>query len=138
MLQKLLAPQAERAYALLRIVTGLLFVNIGAAKVFGVASSMPAFPLGTQMGIGGLIELVGGLALVLGFWTSCAAFVLSGTMAVAYAQFHWKFAMDKGFFPSVNGGYAAAVSCFLFLYMACKGSGPWSLDARRKKAAGVS
>lgn len=138
MFQKLLAPQAERAYALLRIVTGLLFVNLGLAKVFGVAAAMPAQAVGSQMWFGGLIELVGGLAVALGFWTSCAAFVLSGTMAVAYAQFHWKFQMDKAFFPSVNGGYAAAVSCFLFLYMACKGSGTWSLDNRRKKAAGVS
>jgi len=125
------APLAERTYSLLRIVTGFLFAFHGIQILFGVLiEQQPAF--GTQVWIGGLLELVCGLAICLGLFTSVAAFLASGMMAVAYFQFHWQFRFDANFFPAVNQGEAAVIYCFLFLYMACKGSGRWSLDARRR------
>lgn len=130
---KFLAPYADRAYALLRIVAGVLFAFHGMQKMFGLFSDHPQPAFGSQMWVGGIIELVGGLAIALGFSTSCAAFVASGTMAVAYFQFHWRFQFDSGFFPIVNNGEPAVLYCFLFLFMACKGSGPWSVDAARRR-----
>ena len=122
MLAALLAPQADRAYILLRVVSGLLFSIHGMQKVFGVlADSQPE--VGTQLWIGGVIELVGGLAVAAGVGTRLAAFLCSGTMAVAYAQFHWEFRFDENFFPGVNKGELAAIYAFVFLYIACRGSG---------------
>jgi len=126
----LLNPFAELSYSLLRMVSGLLFAFHGVQKVFGVLiDQAPAF--GTQLWVGGVIELVCGLAIFLGLSTSLAAFLASGTMAVAYFQFHWMFQTDEQFFPAVNKGELAVVYCFLFLYVACRGGGAWSLDRRR-------
>ena len=88
-------------------------------------------PLMSQTGIGGLLELVGGIAIVLGLFTRPIAFILSGEMAVAYWQFH----APNGLWPIVNHGEPAVLFCFLFLYMAARGAGEWSLDAliRRKQ-----
>ena len=83
--------------------------------------------VGSQMWIGGIIELVGGALIAAGVQTLIAAFISSGTMAVAYFQFHWKFQMGKMFFPGVNQGELAVVYCFIFLYIACRGSGIWSV-----------
>jgi putative oxidoreductase len=84
-------------------------------------------PFMSQAWIGGVIELVTGLAIALGVKTTWAALLASGTMAVAYIQFHWKFAFGSGFLPVVNGGEPALVYCFLFLYIACRGGRPlWS------------
>jgi putative oxidoreductase len=127
----MLSPFAERSYALLRIVSGFLFAFHGMQKVFGVLSEYPPPPAGSQLWIGGMLELVCGLAIGLGIFASLAAFVASGMMAVAYFQFHWKFQFDRNFFPAVNQGEPAVVYCFLFLYMACRGPGPWSLAVRR-------
>ncbi len=127
MIHKVLAPHADRAYAVLRIVTGALFACHGIQKVFGILGREHA-PDGTQMWLGAIIELVAGTAIALGFFTSWAAFLASGQMAVAYAQFHWKFAFDERFFPVVNKGELAVLYCFVFLYIACRGSGPWSVD----------
>lgn len=138
MLSRLLAPQADRSYALLRIVAGLAFLFHGAQKMFGLLSTYPRPAVGSQMWFGGIIELVAGAMIAVGFLTTCAAFLASGTMAVAYIQFHWKFRFDSNFFPGVNQGELSLLYCFLFLFMACKGSGPWSIDHRRKKASGVS
>ena len=125
-----LAAFSERAYALLRIVAGAMFAFHGVQKVLGLLTdSQP--PVGSQLWIGGAIELVCGVAIALGLLTRVAAFLASGTMAVAYFQFHWKFSFDSGFFPVVNGGELAVLYCFVFLYMACRSAGPWSLDARR-------
>ncbi len=124
---KFLAPFEARAYALLRIISGFFFAFHGAQKLFGVWSEFhPA--AGSQIWIGGVIELAGGLLILLGFRTRWAAFICSGTMAVAYAQFHWKFRFDRNFFPGINEGELAAVYAFLFLFIACRGAGPWALD----------
>ncbi len=119
----------EGAYALLRVVTGLLFAFHGYQKLAG--PQVP--PTGSQMWFGALIELVGGLLIALGLATVYAAFLASGTMAVAYTQFHWKFQMGEAFFPAVNKGELAVVYCFLFFYFACRGGGRYSLDAALKR-----
>jgi len=106
---------------------GFMFSFHGAQKVLGVLAEMqPA--IGSQLWIGGVIELVGGLAIMLGLGTRWAAFICSGQMAVAYFQFHWKFHMGAAFFPIVNKGELAVLYCFVFLLIACKGAGIWSLD----------
>jgi len=124
---KELSKHSNSIYALLRIVSGALFSFHGAQKIFGLFASHET-ALGSQMWFGGIIELVCGLCLVLGFKTRIAAFLSSGTMAVAYMQFHWAFRFDENFFPVVNNGDAAVLYCFLFLYIASKGAGKWSLD----------
>lgn len=131
MLAKILTPFTERAYALLRIVSGFLFGFHGVQKIFGILSQHPKPALGTQMWFGGLIELVGGVLIMIGFFTRCAAFIASGTMAVAYFQFHNKFE-GSNFLPGLNGGELAALYAFVFLYIACRGAGPWSVDSCRK------
>lgn len=124
---KELAKHQNQAYAFLRIVAGFMFSFHGAQKVLGVlAETQPV--IGSQIWIGGLIELVGGLAIMLGLGTRWAAFICSGEMAVAYFQFHWKFQMGTAFFPIVNKGELAALYCFVFFLIACKGAGIWSLD----------
>lgn len=130
MLANVLAPRTEAVYAALRIVTGLLFAFHGIQKVFGVLTERQP-EIGSQLWIGGMIELVAGLMIAVGFFTVWAAFISSGTMAVAYIQFHWKGAIDSSFFPTVNRGELAVVYAFLFLFIACKGAGVASVDARR-------
>ena len=122
------------SYAALRIVSGLLFAFHGMQKIFGILSQHQT-TLGSQVWFGGLIELVGGAAVALGLFTRCAAFVASGTMAVAYFQFHWKLQGGPLILPGMNGGELAVLYCWLFLVFACKGAGPWSVDATREKAA---
>lgn len=118
---------ADHAYALLRIVAGFMFTFHGAQKVLGLlAEHRP--PIGSQIWYGGLIELVCGLAVMLGFQTRASAFLSSGTMAVAYFQYHWKFQSGAAFLPGVNKGELAALYCFVFLLIACKGGVKWSLD----------
>ncbi|MBK9089580.1 MAG: DoxX family protein [Holophagales bacterium] len=130
MLERLLEPKTDVAYVLLRIVSGLLFAFHGVQKVFGVLSDFQP-PIGSQIWLGGVIELVAGLAIAAGFFTSWAAFLASGTMAVAYTQFHWKLAFGAGFFPAVNKGELALLYSVLFLFVACRGGGPLSLDRGR-------
>lgn len=130
MLNRLLAPRAEAAYALLRVVSGLLFAVHGAQKLFGVLGGTVQ-PPGTQLWLGAVIELVAGLAIAAGIFTSWAAFLASGTMVVAYVQFHWKLAFDAGFFPVVNKGELALLYAFLFLFVACRGGGPYAWDGRK-------
>jgi len=128
--QKALAPYGDYAYALLRVFSGLMFSFHGMQKVFGILASQQP-PVGSQIWVGGVIEVVAGFAIAAGLFTSCAAFVASGTMAVAYAQFHWRFAFDKNFLPAINKGELAIVYAALFLYIACRGAERFSLDARR-------
>jgi putative oxidoreductase len=133
---KYLAPGSEAAYAALRMVSGATFAFFGVQKVFGVLSQFKP-EVWSQIWFGGVIELVAGTLILLGLRTPWAAFLSSGTMAVAYTQFHWKLEFGEKFFPAVNQGTPALLYCFLFLYMACKGSGIASLDgilARRSKS----
>ncbi len=124
---KWLAKYSDHVYALMRIVVGFMFLFHGAQKVLGVLSDFQP-PMGSQLWIGGLIELLGGLAVMLGYQTRAAAFICSGEMAVAYFQFHWQFQMGKNFFPVINKGELAALYSFVFLYIATRGGGKWKLD----------
>lgn len=130
MLTRVLTPCAENVYAVMRIIMGLLFAFHGIQKLFGVLTEFQP-PVGSQLWIGGLIEVVTGLLIAVGFLTVWAAFLASGTMAVAYIQYHWKFAFGASFFPAVNQGELAVVYAFLFLYVACRGAGLASIDGRR-------
>ena len=124
---KVLAKCTDLTYAILRIVAGAIFSFHGVQKLFGVLTEhQPS--IGSQLWFGGVIELICGLLIVIGFQSRWAAFLASGTMAVAYIQFHWKFQFGPEFFPAINGGDAAILYCFVFLYIACRGSGIWSLD----------
>ena len=118
---------ADYAYALLRIVTGFIFSFHGAQKILGVLSEFRP-PAGSQLWFGGIIELVGGLMVLLGFRTRAAAFLCCGTMAVAYIQYHWKFQIGTQLFPAVNKGELALLYTFVFLLIACRGAVKWSLD----------
>ena len=126
---------AQVAYFLLRVVAGLLFLQAGGMILFGWFGGMPGgqtVTLMSQTGIGGVLELVGGLLILLGLLAQPVAFILSGEMAVAYWQFHFA---PHGGWPIQNQGMPAVLFCFIFLYMAAQGGGDWSLDAllRRKR-----
>ena len=127
-------------YFLLRVVAGLVFLQAGGLILFGWFGGMPGRPspppLMSQMGIGGVLEFFGGIAILLGLGTRPVAFILSGTMAVAYWQFH----APQGAWPLQNQGVPAVLFCFLFLYMAAQGGGEGSLDAllRRKRESATS
>ena len=114
--------------SIFRIVAGAIFVTSGTMKIFGYPPSpvpnMPPIEPMSQMGIGGLLEVVGGLLIVLGLFTRPTAFILSGMMAVAYFQFH----APQAFWPTVNMGVAAVLYCFFFLYLVFAGAGEWSVD----------
>ena len=117
---------SPRALSILRIVTGFLFLLHGSQKLFGVpaAEGVVVGPLSSLIGVAGVLELVGGLLLLLGLFTRPGAFVLSGPMAVAYFTAH----APQGLWPVSNGGELAVLYCFVFLFMAAAGGGPWSLD----------
>jgi putative oxidoreductase len=122
------SPWSDRMLAIFRIVAGFIFITSGTTKLLGYpASPMPNSPtvaLMSQMGIGSVLEIVGGTLIVLGLFTRPVAFVLAGEMAVAYFQFHF----PQGFWPTANGGVAAVMYCFFFLYLMFAGAGAWSLD----------
>ncbi len=118
------------ALTALRVMTGLLFLEHGTSKLLGFPHD-PMFnglQLASLMGVAGMLELVGGLLIVVGLFTRPVAFVLSGMMAVAYFLAHG----SKTFYPALNGGDAAILFCFIFLYFVAAGAGPYSLDARRR------
>jgi putative oxidoreductase len=122
------------AYTVLRVVSGFLFSVHGMQKLFGWFGAQGQPPVGSQVWIGGVIELACGLLIALGLLTRPAAFIASGTMAVAYFQFHWKLATANfAWMPVVNKGELAVVYCFLFLFIAARGAGPSSLDARIRR-----
>jgi putative oxidoreductase len=118
---------SARLLGILRIVAGLGFLHHGTSKLFG----LPPFDgtITPLLHIAGVLELVGGALIVLGLFTRPVAFVLSGMMAVAYFMVH----APKSLYPSVNGGEAAMLYCFIFLYLAAAGAGSWALDARRRR-----
>ena len=121
-----------RILGILRIVTGLLFLEHGTAKLYGVPhiAMFDNLQLQSLIGLAGVLELVGGLLLIVGLFTRPTGFVLSGFMAVAYFMAH----APKGFLPILNQGELAVIYCFLFLYFAVAGAGAFSIDAGRGKA----
>lgn len=126
-LEKTLDGWRPIALSLLRIMTGLLFLQHGTLKWLG----FPAGPnagsgsLSTMSGVGGVFELIGGALLVIGLFTRPVAFLLCGEMAIAYFYSH----NPRGLFPIFNAGELAVLYCFVFLYFICAGAGPWSVDA---------
>ena len=121
---------APRLLAALRIMSALLFLEHGLVKVFGFppdAAPGPQ-PLLSLFGIAGLIETVGGVLLLIGLFTRPVAFLLAGEMAVGYFMVH----APDAFFPAINGGDAAILFCFVFLYLAAAGPGAWSVDELRQ------
>ncbi len=116
-----------KALAGLRIVASLLFIEHGTQKLFGFPTPTHGMPsILSLQGIGGCLELMGGILILVGFQTRAVAFILSGQMAVAY----WMFHAPKGIFPALNGGDAAILFCFLFLFFVFSGAGAWSWDER--------
>ena len=122
---------ADKALGLLRIVAALLFLLHGTSKLFG----FPPFPTGalpepgSLLWVGAILELVGGLLLLVGLLSRFVAFILSGEMAVAY----WMFHAPQSTFPSANNGEPAILFCFIFLYIAAAGPGAWSIDGSRTR-----
>jgi putative oxidoreductase len=128
------AAWAPRLLSLLRIVSALIFLEHGTQKLLGfppMAEGMSQPPPLSLLWIGGILEALGGALLLIGLFSRPVAFVLAGEMAVAY----WMFHAPRGLFPVLNDGDAAILYCFVFLYLAAAGPGPWSLDARLNSGA---
>jgi putative oxidoreductase len=129
-MEAVLGRYAKQIYALLRIIAGLLFACHGAQKIFGLFGGAQGSGSGVELlslfGVAGIIELIGGLMIAFGIYTSYAAFVASGQMAVAFFMVHF----PRGFLPIQNGGELAAVYSWLFLYIACRGPVTWSLTKK--------
>jgi len=134
------APWPGRVLSIFRIVAGLVFITFGTMNVFGyppLPPGQPPIPLMSQAGIGGMMEVAGGILIALGLFTRPVAFILSGEMAVAYWQFH----APQSPWPSVNMGTPAIMYCWFYFYLVFAGAGPWSLDAliaRRRGEAAAS
>lgn len=123
-------PYTAHTYALMRIVTGFLFLWHGTQKLFGVPMPAPPEMPAFVIAIAGPIELVGGTLVMIGLFTGWAAFLCSGLMAFAYWMVHGMQAP----LPIQNMGELAALYCFVFLYISAQGSGIWSVDAARRAA----
>lgn len=125
------AAWAPRILSIVRIVAALIFLLHGTQKLFGFpappANGLPA--AFTLLWFGAILELVGGLLLLVGVFTRPVAFILSGEMAVAY----WMFHAPRNLYPTLNGGDAAILYCFIFLYIAVAGGGLWSVDAKLRQ-----
>lgn len=128
-MERVLGQYSEPAYALMRIVVGFLFACHGAQKILGLFGGVDEAGTAASFGliwIAGIIELVGGLAVATGFQAGSAAFLCSGQMAVAYFMAH----QGRALFPIQNGGELAALYSFVFLFIATRGSGIWSIGSR--------
>jgi putative oxidoreductase len=125
---------SPRMLSVLRIVTALLFLQHGLAKLFQFphVAMFDQLQLLSLIGLAGVIELIGSILLLLGLFTRPAAFIMSGEMAVAYFIVH----APQSFFPILNQGELAVLYCFVFLYFAVVGAGEWSLDAMLKRRSG--
>jgi putative oxidoreductase len=119
---------ANYALAALRIITALLFIAHGTQKLFGYPAPPPSGlpPVLSLFWIGAILEAVGGLLILVGFYSRAVGFVLAGEMAVAYFMFH----APRSFFPLLNGGDAAVLFCFVFLYIAVVGPGAFAINRR--------
>lgn len=127
-------PWSARLRSVLRIVAAFLFMAHGTQKLFALPVSEPqtVAPLVSLVGLAGILETFGGLLLLLGLFTQPVALLLAGEMAVAYFKAH----APRDFWPILNHGELAVLYCFLFLYFAVAGAGPWSLDALRSRKRG--
>ena len=125
------ATWSPRMLSVLRIMTGLLFMEHGMQKFFAFPSPGPA--LTPLLIVQGLLELVGGILIVIGLFTRPVAFILAGDMAVAYFYAH----VPRGFFPQVNMGQLAIMFCFVLLYLFVSGGGAWSVDQQRARSRAV-
>jgi len=134
-MEKVLGNFSPRAYALMRVVVGLLFACHGAQKVFGWFGGLDgkgtAALLSSLFGVAGTIELIMGLLIAVGLLTGYAAFIASGEMAAAYFMGHF----PNGFWPIENKGEPAVLFCFVFLYVATQGAGIWSIDGARQRSS---
>jgi len=129
------ASWGPRMLSVLRIISGLLFLHHGTAKLLAFPPPpMPGPALASLLGVQGAIEIIGGILITLGLLTRPVAFILAGDMAVAYFMAH----APKSPFPMLNGGDAAILYCFIFLYIFVAGGGEWSIDAMRGRSAGQS
>ena len=128
-----MAAWAPRALSVLRIITGLMIIEHGMAKLLGwpVVAAFANLKLFSLLGLAGILETFGGLAILLGFFTSPVAFILAGEMAFAFFMSHF----PRGWFPLLNQGNLAILYCFVYLYLAAAGGGPWSVDAMRARTA---
>lgn len=128
--EKALAPWSPQILSLLRVMTGLLFLEHGTAKLLDYphVDMFNGLQIMSLMGLAGILELVGGALVAVGLFTRPVAFILSGEMAVAYFMAH----APQNFLPLLNGGESAILFCFIFLYLAAAGGGAWSLDTVRK------
>ena len=131
-IERTLAPWQPQVLSVLRFIAGLEILQHGTAKIlhFPAVPQFANVQIGSLMGIGGLIELIGGALMVLGLFTRPTAFILCGFTAVAYFIVH----ASKSFFPVLNGGELAVLYCFVFLYIFAAGPGPWSIDAARGRS----
>lgn len=120
---------APRMLSILRIVAALVFMAHGTQKILGFPASSMNPEMFSLSWIAGILELVGGALLLIGLFSRPVAFILSGEMAVAYFLAH----APKSFFPALNGGDAAILFCFIFLYIAAAGPGPLSVDAQMRR-----
>ena len=127
-----LAPWTPRMLGILRIVIGFLFLQHGSAKLLGIphVARFDGLQLFSLIGVAGILELVGGILILIGLCTRFTAFILSGEMAFAYFLAH----AGAGPLPMLNGGELAVVYCFVFLYLAFAGAGAFSIDHARKGA----
>ncbi len=125
--------RAPGLLSILRIVTAATFVLAGTTMLFAFPAGVPpnggTVPAFTQAWFGAVLEVLGGGLVLVGLFTRPVAFVLAGEMAVAYFQFH----APASFWPTVNGGVPAILTCFIWLYLSAAGAGPWSLDAKLRK-----
>ena len=131
-MEKAFAAFAPHAYAVLRIVTGVLFVSHGCQKLFGWFG-VPAFPPTSLFGVAAILEIILGALITVGLLTGIAAFIASGEMAVAYFIGHF----PKSFWPLENGGEPAVLLCFILLLIATQGAGIWSVDAARREPQNI-
>ena len=133
-MERFLGSYSPYLYAVMRIVVGFLFACHGAQKLLGMFGGVDragaTAPLMSMYGLAGVIELVGGLLIVVGLFTGYAAFIASGEMAGAYFMAH----LPRGFWPIQNTGELAALYCFVFLYIASRGAVAWGIDRARAAA----
>jgi putative oxidoreductase len=115
---------ASQILGITRIVVGLLFLEHGLMKLVGFPAAMGSGPLPPLMLAAGVIEVVGGALVTLGFYSRWAAFICSGQMAVAYFMAHF----PRGIYPALNGGDGAILFCFIFLYLAAAGPGAFAMN----------